>query len=105
MPRPAQKLKPLPPPTPAPDFYRMPVAKWIKSAFIGPGPSVNTIKSAITRGEYRGEQIGNLWFIHVDGGLNPLQGQPGQPGHPPSTSASTGNADADALLAQWQTGR
>lgn len=82
---------------PAPSYYRMTVAEFRRRAFLGKPPSANTIKAAIERKEWLGEQIGGLWFIFVDAVGQPIRSKPAPP--------KTGNDGADRLIMEWQSSK
>jgi len=82
---------------PAPNFYRMTLAEFRRSAFLGRAPSINTIWAAVERCDWAGEQVGGLRFIFVDANGQPLPGKKAPP--------STGNSAADQTIMEWQASR
>lgn len=79
-----------------PVVYRISVPEYRRLAFIGTAPSCSTIRRWLEKGELPGEKRGGTWMVFVD-----AQGQPLRTRSRPAT----GNAEADALLQQWESTR
>lgn len=67
---------------------RMLLHEYRRHAYLGRPPSNQTLINWIKRGELPGQKIGGAWIVFVDDYGEALY--------------STGNALADAALAQWQ---
>ena len=97
---------------PSPQVYRMTLAEFRRTCFLGRPPSANTIKAAIARGQWAGERVGGLYFVLVDAYGQPMPGRPVTRAPAASTAPDsaharqprTGNAAADQLLLEYMAG-
>lgn len=86
---------------PTPSYYRMTLTEFAKRAFLGRPLSRNTLKALIDNRTWLGEKVGSTYLIFVDAAGQPVSGKP----EPVAGMPSTGNAEADALIMEWNQSR
>lgn len=79
-----------------PNYLRMTLAEVRRTAFAGRPPSKRAIQKIVESGEWLGETVAGQTFVFVDAAGQPIRR---------AKSVTTGNADADAVLREWEKSR
>jgi len=78
------------------NYLRMTLAEFRRTGFAGRPPTKRAILKIIESGEWLGETVAGQTFIFVDAAGQPIRA---------TKPATTGNANADAVLRDWEKSR